>query len=78
MSIQAPVTTETGSGLFDDVVSPGCLLLGSESVDLDSSRRMALADVGLAAVTLGEAPSHWARPRRTASSWSTPVPTGPG
>lgn len=57
MSIQAPVTTTTGSGLFDDVVSPGCLLLASGSVELDPSRRQALADVGVATVALGEASS---------------------
>jgi 3-(3-hydroxy-phenyl)propionate hydroxylase len=57
MSIQAPVTTTWGSGLFDDVVSPGCLLLASESIDLDQSRSTALADVGLAVVALGEMPS---------------------
>ena len=57
MSIQAPVTTTTGSGLFDDVVNAGCLLLASESVELDPSRRTALADVGLAVVALGAAPS---------------------
>ena len=57
MSIQAPVTTTTGSGLFDDVVSPGCLLLTSESVDVDPSRRAALADLGLAVVALGGAPA---------------------
>jgi len=57
MSIQAPVTTTTGSGLFDDVVSAGCLLLASESVELDPLRRKALADVGVAVVALGTAPS---------------------
>ena len=57
MSIQAPVTSTTGSGLFDDVVSPGCLLLASESVDLAPSRRAALADVGLAVVALGDSPA---------------------
>ncbi len=57
MSIQAPVTTTTGSGLFDDVVSAGALLLGSESINLDPSRRTALADLGLAVVALGAAPA---------------------
>ncbi|MBV9920416.1 MAG: bifunctional 3-(3-hydroxy-phenyl)propionate/3-hydroxycinnamic acid hydroxylase, partial [Pseudonocardia sp.] len=57
VSIQAPVTTTTGSGLFDDVISAGCLLLGSASIDLDPSRRTALADVGLTVVALGAAPS---------------------
>ena len=57
VAIQAPVTTTTGSGLFDDVVTAGCLLLASEAVNLDPARRTALADVGLAVVALGEAAS---------------------
>ena len=39
MSIQAPVTATAGTGLFDDVVGGGCLLLASESVPLDPARR---------------------------------------
>jgi 2-polyprenyl-6-methoxyphenol hydroxylase-like FAD-dependent oxidoreductase len=57
MSIQAPVTTTTGTGLFDDVVSGGCLLLASESVQLDPARRQALTELGLPVVALGTTPA---------------------
>jgi len=54
MSIQAPVTTTTSTGLFDDIVSGGCLLLAQETVPLDQSRRQALRELGLAVVALGD------------------------
>ena len=57
MSIQAPVTATAGTGLFDDVVGGGCLLLASESVPLDPARRGALTGLGLAVVALGAAPA---------------------
>ena len=53
MSIQAPVTAATGTGLFDDVVGAGVLLLRSDSLNLDDSRANALRDVGLSVVALG-------------------------
>jgi hypothetical protein len=57
VSIQAPVTSTAGSGLFDDVVNGGCLLLASDSVSLDPARRQALAEMGLPVVALGTAPA---------------------
>ncbi|MEP6560690.1 MAG: bifunctional 3-(3-hydroxy-phenyl)propionate/3-hydroxycinnamic acid hydroxylase, partial [Nakamurella sp.] len=57
MSIQAPVTSTNGTGLFDDVVGAGVLLLGSQSLHLDDSRAAALGDVGLTVVALGGQPS---------------------
>jgi 3-(3-hydroxy-phenyl)propionate hydroxylase len=53
MSIQAPVTTTTGSGLFDDVVSGGALILASPSVNLDAAHRTALEDLGITVVAVG-------------------------
>ncbi|WP_219414236.1 bifunctional 3-(3-hydroxy-phenyl)propionate/3-hydroxycinnamic acid hydroxylase MhpA [Pseudonocardia nigra] len=52
MSIQAPVTTAAGRGLFDDVIGGGALILASPSVDLDERRRRALHDVGIAVVAI--------------------------
>jgi 2-polyprenyl-6-methoxyphenol hydroxylase-like FAD-dependent oxidoreductase len=57
MSIQAPVTATAGTGLFDDVVGSGCLLLASESVPLDPARRRALTGLGLTVAALGAAPA---------------------
>ena len=57
MSIQAQVTTTAGSGLFDDVVAPDCLLLASASVTVDDSRRQALDEVGIRVVALGQSPA---------------------
>ena len=57
VSIQAPVTTTAGSGLFDDVVGAGCLLLSSDAVDVDASRREALVNLGIAVVALRTSPA---------------------
>ena len=57
MSIQAPVTSATGTGLFDDVVGAGVLLLRSDSLHLNDSRANALNDVGLTVIALGANPS---------------------
>jgi 2-polyprenyl-6-methoxyphenol hydroxylase-like FAD-dependent oxidoreductase len=56
MSVQAVVTTTGGTGLFDDVVGAGCLLL-SDAADLPAAdRREALADVGVSVAALGSRP----------------------
>lgn len=56
MSIQSPVTAAGGQGLFDDVVGASVLLLASDVVTTDESRRQALADVGTTTVALGAKP----------------------
>ena len=57
MSIQPTVTALAGRGLFDDIVGAGCLVLGSKSLTVNEFRRRALADVGIAVITLGTEPA---------------------
>ena len=54
---RGPVTTADGQGLFDDVVGAGALVLASQSLKVDKPRQQALADVGIAVVSLGPTPA---------------------
>ncbi len=53
VSIQAVVTSTSGTGLFDDVVGPGALIIRQGSAMPDAHRQEALAHLGVAVVGLG-------------------------
>lgn len=57
LSIQAPVTSLAGRGLFDDVVGPGALVVRERSLLPDEHRQEVLAEFGVSVVALGPAPA---------------------